>query len=163
MLALTRALRARRARPPEVAENLFSCFAENLFSCFAAARAACVSTWLGEVRAARAACVSTWLGEVRQEHQSWLATNSEPCTCTQSHLSPRARFHFLRSDKKDLRIDVVNHCQTLPGLPRAAWPSGRFAEVATCLVNQIEDAARNGERAVGPYLSDVVRPSFGTI
>ena len=85
--------------------------------------------------AARAACVSTWLGEVRQEHQSWLATNSEPCTCTQSHLSPRARFHFLRSDKKDLRIDVVNHCQTLPGLPRAAWPSGRFAEVATCLVN----------------------------
>ena len=38
-LALTRALRARRARPPEVAEK---------FSCFAAARAACVSTWLGE-------------------------------------------------------------------------------------------------------------------
>ena len=32
--ALTRALRARRARPPEVPE--------------AAARAACVSTWLGE-------------------------------------------------------------------------------------------------------------------
>ena len=35
--ALTRALRARRARPPEV------------FSCSAAARAACVSTWLGEI------------------------------------------------------------------------------------------------------------------
>ena len=40
-LALTRALRARRARPPEVPEKA-------LFSCFAAARAACVSTWLGE-------------------------------------------------------------------------------------------------------------------
>ena len=38
-IALTRALRARRARSPEVAE----------FSCLAAARAACVSTWLGEV------------------------------------------------------------------------------------------------------------------
>ena len=35
-VALTRALRARRARP------------QSLFSCFAAARAACVSTWLGE-------------------------------------------------------------------------------------------------------------------
>ena len=45
-VALTRALRARRARPPEVAE---------IFSCFAAARAACVSTWLGEHPEGRAA------------------------------------------------------------------------------------------------------------
>ena len=37
--ALTRALRARRARPQS-----------GRFSCFAAARAACVSTWLGELR-----------------------------------------------------------------------------------------------------------------
>ena len=44
-VALTRALRARRARPPEVARN------RCLFSCFAAARAACVSTWLGEFAA----------------------------------------------------------------------------------------------------------------
>ena len=36
-LALTRPLRARRARPPKVAEKA------TLFSCFAAARAACVS------------------------------------------------------------------------------------------------------------------------
>ena len=37
-VTLTRAL---RARPPEVPEKA-------PFSCFAAARAACVSTWLGE-------------------------------------------------------------------------------------------------------------------
>ena len=35
--------RALRARPPEVPEKA------PLFSCFAAARAACVSTWLGEL------------------------------------------------------------------------------------------------------------------
>ena len=52
-IALTRALRARRTRPPEQRWL-------QKFSCFAAARAACVSTWLGEdqtsktrVRAAR--------------------------------------------------------------------------------------------------------------
>ena len=42
LLTLTRALRARRARPPEVPEK-----PSLQFSCFAAARAACVSTWLG--------------------------------------------------------------------------------------------------------------------
>ena len=45
VLALTRALRARRARPPEVAEKLCS------------ARAACVSTWLGEGNAREAMTV----------------------------------------------------------------------------------------------------------
>ena len=47
-LALARALRARRARPPEVADYLLNIRLDYLFSCFAAARAACVSTWLGE-------------------------------------------------------------------------------------------------------------------
>ena len=61
-LALTRALRARRARPPEVAEK-------GLFSCFAAARAACVSTWLGEDAPLGA---SSYVREANERTTSWI-------------------------------------------------------------------------------------------
>ena len=52
--ALTRALRARRARPQS-----------GLFSCFAAARAACVSTWLGETSIHKSLIYGAKLNQVK--------------------------------------------------------------------------------------------------
>ena len=59
-LTLTRALRARRARPPEVPEKLpCSCSPNQVLTHAGRARRALVRA----IAAARAACVSTWLGE----------------------------------------------------------------------------------------------------
>ena len=81
---LTRALLTRRARPPEVPEVAL---------CFAAARAACVSTWLGEVRSKMLGATGGNLCMVKlnRNERTWTI-----CTLTRTLHTRNVRKHLVR-------------------------------------------------------------------
>ena len=86
LLALTRALRARRARPPMTKGGRF---AAAKGSCFAAARAACVSTWLGELHKQlnkRNNWLSYLVKPARRGVLSKLFRATQPCKVNSDHI-----------------------------------------------------------------------------
>ena len=92
---------------------------------------------------ARAACVSTWLGE---KHGVFIHL-------TRCLRTLRARWALVRVRVfRQQNCALSDHCQTLPDLLRAARPSGRFAEGKTpCLtlrsIFTLEAAAPREARA----------------
>ena len=129
-----------------------------------------------------------------KNHYVWLtpsmtgdARGVYPTCCPLVHFSPKGASKMLRATGHARMVSSVyvesfaklRACQTLPGLPRAARPSGRFAEGKTpqrgvsryetyfgrnvrqlrAPLSSLRLSRSEGQEEPGNELSDVVRPS----